>query len=113
MPKRSNWRHFFINSLKQKVPISKDNLYVNEKVQKGGALSKKAVKIVSPTIQATNQARDSVKHGAFADNEMYVNQRPVDKVHKVRKTPAGRVKKRRSPKKKPSKKTTIRRYKKK
>ena len=122
MPKTtSNWRNFFIRSLKQKVPISKDNLYVNEKLQKGGALSRKPIKIVSPSVQATNQARDTAKQGSFGDNEIYVNQRPVNKTHKIKRISKRRPKKRKTPvtkrkskkKKAPSKKKTIRRYKKK
>ena len=72
-----NWKKFFLNSLKQKVPTSKDNLFVNQKIQKGGAVRKNPVQIISPTVQATNQARDTVKNGAFADNELYVNRRPI------------------------------------
>jgi hypothetical protein len=60
---KTSWKHFFLSSLKGNKPLNADNLYVNGKgkSQKGGQVNK-PIKLVTPTMQVTDQARQSLNN---------------------------------------------------
>ena len=119
LKKRVNrdWKKFFMNSIKNSnVPHNK--LIVNNKQQAGG--SKGVIRIISPTAQATEQAKESAqKEGAFGDVCLFNNQRDLKKnpqLFKVQRLAARGRKRKTRRKTKPAKrkvKATKRQYKRK
>ena len=112
MSYKRNWKQFFLNSLKSKTPINRDNLYINEKKKKGsGSNSLGRIQIISPTAQATNQARETVKSNIFKQGELQRVQRKIKKPRTPKKRPKKRPKSssEKTPRKKSS--TTQRKYK--
>ena len=81
MNHKRNWKQFFLNSLKSKLPITRDNLYINEKKQSNLNSPKSAgkIQIISPTAQATSQARESAKSNIFKENQVQRVQRKIRK----------------------------------
>ena len=53
-----DWKHFFMSSIHRNKSPNVDNLYVNTRAQKGGAQDN-PIKLVTPTMQVTDQARAS------------------------------------------------------
>jgi hypothetical protein len=60
---KTSWKHFFLSSLKGNKSLNADNLYVNGrgKSQKGGEINE-PIKLVTPTMQVTDQARQSLNN---------------------------------------------------
>lgn len=56
---KSNWKHFFLSSLKKNKTPNSDQLYINAG-QKGGQVNE-PIKLITPTMQVTDQARESLK----------------------------------------------------
>ena len=66
--------------MKSKTPVSKDNLYINPKnTSRGGGASAKKIQIISPTAQATNQARESIKSNFLNQDQLQRIQRTIRK----------------------------------
>lgn len=70
---KTNWKQFFLNSLKR----GKAKAEALDTGQSGGAIEQRPVQIISPTAQATNQARESAKEGAYGDITMQSNTRSL------------------------------------
>lgn len=88
-----NWKQFFLNSLKSNVPITKDNLYINEKRRKisgGGHTSSGKIQIISPTAQATNQARETVRSKIINPAQLQRIERVIRKP-RIKKTKTNKI----------------------
>jgi hypothetical protein len=94
---KTSWKNFFLSSLKSNKPLNANNLYVNARRmhQKGGQ-SNEPIKLITPTMQVTEQARQSLQN-ATKRKRSYRKQG-------TRKTTKGNPKKK--TKGKPKKKTT-------
>jgi hypothetical protein len=107
----SDWKHFFTSSLKRSNPINAENLYVNtrKKKQKGGLMDP-PIKLVTPTMQVTEQAKDSLSNPS--NFSQLSKQKRSYKKRKTKVKRAGKRKPKKTTKRK-SKKTTKRKLKKK
>jgi hypothetical protein len=83
---KTNWKHFFLSSLKGNKPVNADNLYVNTRRhhQKGGQINE-PIKLITPTMQVTDQARQSL-HTPDQFNHLKKRKRKYRKNKTVKRT---------------------------
>ena len=57
----NHWKYFFIGTLKRNKPVNAEHMYVNKRIktQTGG---ENPIRLVTPTMQVTEQARSSLQN---------------------------------------------------